>query len=250
MAKNGESSNFINNIENYLTIFQKIVILGFLLTLIFRTEWVTPILKKIGQSLQKAGFTEATFLGFKQDLTKIDNKIQETDLNTEQAQESLTKAIKILEGAKEKSVDSRITGNIEKALSLIALSQIQVGFAKKQIQEAKSITERTTNISNPRPLSDNNWIVVVSADKTPKSAQDEVNRSKNNGFKNAKILFRENQYRTVIPFATQQEADDNLPNIRRKIRQGSYLRNINKWCTSLEPAKADDIAFEKCNLPK
>jgi hypothetical protein len=251
MAENNKWSDFIKNFRDFFTLSREIVILILLAVLVLDAKKITPVLKNMGSALKEAGFTELNIGILKQDLTKVQDNLQATGLNTQQAQESLKKATITLNETKKQILDPNTLKGIENALSFISLSQSQLGFAKQQIQDAKSITESQTALPSPTVLSNSKpWIVIVGADKTPKSAQDEVNRAKNNGFKNAKILFRENQYRTVIPFATQQEADDNFQKIVEKIRQGSYIRNIDKWCASLESAKLDNIAFEKCDLPK
>jgi hypothetical protein len=87
---------------------------------------------------------------------------------------------------------------------------------------------------------------VVGADSTLKAAQDEVKRAESNGFKNAKILLRGKQYRTVIAFATEKEADEKLPQISKQIREGSYARDLNSWCATLEPIESEGGKFEKC----
>ena len=249
MAEESRWSHFSKSFRDSLTLVREVAILAILAVLIFDASRITPILTKIGLALEKAGFTEVSIGGVKQDLKRLREKIEDTGLNAEQAQESLTKAITVLQKVQNEQLNTNVASSIKDAISLISSSQTHLGFAKQQIQEVTSATTpRTDTQTQPVPSASKPWAVVVGADRTLKAAQDEVRLAKSKGFENAKILLRGNQYRTVIPFATEKEADDKLPQISKQIREGSYVRDLNKWCAKLEPTESEEGKFEKCTL--
>lgn len=251
MTEESRWSHFLKGFRYSLTLVREVAILAILAVLIFDASRITPVLTKIGLALEKAGFTELNIGGVKQDLTKLREKIQDTRLNAQQAQESLTKAITVLQKAQSEQPNANIFSSIKDAISLISSSQTHLGFAKQQIQEATAATvPRTDTQAQPVPSDRKPWVIVVGADRTLQAAQDEVKLAKSKGFENAKILLRDDWYRTVVPFATEQEAAAKLAQISNQIREGSYIRDLNKWCGKLEPKESEAGKFEECTPRK
>lgn len=87
---------------------------------------------------------------------------------------------------------------------------------------------------------------MVGADRTLKAAQAEVVIAKARGFKGASILFRDDWYRTVLPFATEQQAAAKLAEISAEIREGSFIRDLNKWCEKLEARETGEGRYDEC----
>ncbi len=227
--ENNRWSSFLSNFQDLLALVRQVAILSFFAVLIFQPTWLTTSLKKIGLALGEAGFTEVNFAGLKQDLEKLREQAKDTELNTQQSQESLEKAVKLLQQEDPK---------IEEAISQINKAQEQLGFAREQIKEISS--------SQPSPQSQisDQWGVVIGADSSIEAAKDEVNTAKNRGFEDVMILRRDGWYRTVIRFSSKKEAEVALPDISNEIRESSYIRNLNEWCEIISDSKSQE--FKEC----
>ena len=247
MEEENRGSHLLKGFHESLTLARDTAILAILAVLVFDASRITPILTKIGLALEKAGFTEVNVGGVKQNLTRLREKAQDTGLNTQQAQESLANAITALKNAQSTQPSGNVASNIKDAITFISSSQQHLGFIKQQIQEATgaSAPGNSTQIQSV-PSNRKSWIVVVGADRTLKAAQAEVVEAEARGFKEASILFREDWYRTVIPFATEQQAAGKLAEISARIREGSFIRDLSKWCGKLEARESGEGRYDRC----
>lgn len=247
MDEENRWSHLLKSSRDSLTLARDAAILAILAVLVIDASRITPVLTKIGLALEKAGFTEVNVGGVKQDLTRLREKAQDTGLNTQQAQESLSKAITALKNAQSKQPSGNVASSIKDAITFISSSQQHLGFIKQQSQEATgaSAPENSTQ-TQPVPSNRKSWVVVVGADLTLKAAQAEVVIAKARGFKGASILFRDDWYRTVLPFATEQQAAAKLAEISTQIREGSFIRDLNKWCGKLEARESGEGRYDEC----
>lgn len=223
-------SLLLSDSRDSLALFREIATLTVLAILIFKSTWLITPLKNMGLALEEAGFTELNIGGLKQDLKILREKAKDTGLNTQQSQESLEKAIAIL---------NQPNPNIKDAISQINLAQNRLGFTKKQIEEIVSVSPSPT-----QPRNADQWVVVIGADSTIDGAKDEVKTAKSKGFENVRILLRDGWYRTVIGFSSEKEAKDAVPDISNQIREGSYPRNLTTWCEKIIMDKSGE--FEEC----
>lgn len=99
MNEENRWSHLLKRSRESLTSARDAAILAILAVLVIDASRITPVLTKIGLAPEKASFTEVNVGGVKQDLTRLREKAQDTGLNTQQAQESLLKAITALENA-------------------------------------------------------------------------------------------------------------------------------------------------------
>ncbi len=77
------------------------------------------------------------------------------------------------------------------------------------------------------------WIIITGGDKTLDAAQYEVNKAKNEGYKQVSIYYRNNYYRTVIgPFGSKDDASLELIEIKHRLNKSAYVVNQNSWCKS------------------
>lgn len=247
MEEENRWAHLLKDFRESLTLAREVAILAILAVFIFDASRITPMLTKIGLALENAGFTEVNVGGVKQDLTRLREKAQDTGLNTQQAQESLTKAITALQNAQSKQPNSNVASSIQDAINLISSSQLHLGFIKRQIQEVTATSAPGTGTqAQPVPSNRKPWVVVVGADRTLKAAQAEVGIAKSKGFEDASILFRDDWYRTVVPFATEQQAAAKLSEISAQIREGSFIRNLGNWCGKLESRESGEGKYDKC----
>jgi hypothetical protein len=148
MAEENRWSQLLKSFRDSLALVREVAILAILAVLIFDASRITPILTKIGLALEDAGFTEVSIGGAKQDLKRLREKIEDTGLNAQQAQESLTDAKTALEKVLNEQLNANVAGGVKDAISFISLSQTHLGFAKKQIQAAASAAVPIANIPN------------------------------------------------------------------------------------------------------
>lgn len=247
MAETRRWSFSLKDVGDFLSLVREIALLSMLAVLLIDASRITPILTEIGLALEQAGFTELNIGGIKQDLTKLREKMQDTGLNTQQAHESLAKAITLLQKKKGEISKSTVDSGIDEVIALIASSQAHLGFAKQQIQEAASVAFPAVASPAQLAITDNKpWAIIVGADRTLAAAQDELKAAKSKGFENVRILLRDDWYRTAISFATEQQANAKLPEVVKQIREGAYVRDLNKWCGKLQLRVSDTGEFEEC----
>jgi SPOR domain len=144
--------------------------------------------------------------------------------------ESLENAKKILQ---------RSNPSTDEALAQISKAMDQLHFTQKDIKSA------ITQSSSPRQNAEQ-WVVVIGADRKIGDAKDEVNTAQSKGFENVTILLRDGWYRTIIPFSSENDANAALSDISKRIRQGSYTRNLTTWCKQIIETSEESVKFKKC----
>lgn len=135
-----------------------------------------------------------------------------------------------LENAKETAREA------EKALDASAETLENISQGKGNAQEQAQVALKNVQIT-----SGGRWI-VIGADRNLDGAQYEVQRAKKLGFANVGIYLRDNLYRTSIELPTEAEAKTRLPEVRKRLNDGAYLRDLNQWC----PSPQDRRAYFQC----
>lgn len=135
-----------------------------------------------------------------------------------------------LENAKERAREA------EKALGESATTLENISQGKGNAQEQAQVT-----LQNVQITSGGRWI-VTGADKNLEGAQYEVQRAKKLGFANVAIYLRDNLYRTSIELPTETEAKARLLEVRKRLNDGAYLRDLNQWC----PNPQDHKTYFQC----
>jgi hypothetical protein len=243
MAEESKWSNFFKSSSDSLILLRQAVILAILLILIFYPSSITNTLKNIGLAFEEAGFTEITVIGIKADLKALRQKVQDTKLNTEGTQKILTNVLESLKKIQQPDED------IKNAITEISIAKNSLESIKKELRDAIAPTAPSADQTQPVLSDSKPWVVVVGADRTPKDANYEVQKAKDKGFKDAKIIYRDDSYkwyRTVIPFETEEDAKKELLRISKEIREDSFIRDLNKWCENLESKELNSVKFEIC----
>jgi hypothetical protein len=246
MAEDTKWTKFFKNSSDSLALLRQAVILIILLILIFYPSSITNTLKGIGLAFEEAGFTEITVVGIKTDLKALRQKVQDTKLNTGETQKILTKVLQSLEKIQQPNED------VKKAIQEIAIAKNALESIKKELGDAIYPAASSPDIPDNLPSDIMRWVVVVGADRTPKEADYEVRKAIGKGFNDAKIIYRDDAYkwyRTVIPFATEQEANEVLSKIK-KFQNDAFIRDLNKWCERLEPKESDSVKYRICSPRK
>jgi hypothetical protein len=94
------------------------------------------------------------------------------------------------------------------------------------------------------------WGVVFGGNRDISEAQYEINRAKANRppYPSATLFYRSRWYRSVIIFQDKNKAQAALSNIHNQLRKGSYVVNVDDWCTHWQSNKAtfNGISFYRC----
>lgn len=102
------------------------------------------------------------------------------------------------------------------------------------IEEKVRLEVKASVLSQSLVSDQDEWVVIAGGDSTPEAANDEVKNVKTLNYA-VGIYKKGNRYRTVIgPFVDKNKALTALPDIRKNIREGSYLVNLKTWCKSPE----------------
>lgn len=154
-------------------------------------------------------------------------------------------------------VPSRIIEKIESKLA--AALQIQVDRQRKEEED-----QQPPPLNNPNPSPDPNaepdpeasvglwelyavpsdeaeWILIAGADKSPRSAADQVRQTRSklewqlNGVENIGLYLVRDWRRTVIPFATRAEAEEAEARWAKTLSYGAYIKNIYEFCSVTPP---------------
>jgi len=91
------------------------------------------------------------------------------------------------------------------------------------------------------------WGIVIGGDTTPASAQGEVDRAKNKGYDLVRVYYRQNYYRTVIAgFPDRESAERANISVNAKIKDDSYVVNLNSWCPNATKAGEAGSEYWQC----
>lgn len=91
------------------------------------------------------------------------------------------------------------------------------------------------------PTEDAEWIMIVGADKSPRSAADQVRQTRRlldgqvQGVENIGLYQVRDWQRTVIPFATRGEAEEAESRFVNTLNYGAYIKNIWEFCNVAPP---------------
>lgn len=135
-------------------------------------------------------------------------------------------------------VDSQIVQVEENESRIIELAEKEEKgeIAPTEIAEKARLEEKTSAITQSLTSTTKyEWAIIAGSDASPESAEDEVERVKTAGF-SAEIYKKRSRFRTIVgPFSSRAEASSALPEIKKKVRDSSYLVNLASWCENPQP---------------
>jgi hypothetical protein len=89
----------------------------------------------------------------------------------------------------------------------------------------------------PIPVStptQNEWIIVSQTTDTLPEAIGHSTAIKRLGYSNVYIYKRNNKFRNVIQFNSQQDAENHLPNILKNYNDAAHVEELQVWCPNLQ----------------
>jgi len=135
-------------------------------------------------------------------------------------------------------VDRQIAEVQENEKRIVALEEKEEKgvISPSEIVEKVRLEEKTSAIAQSLTSTpDYEWAIIAGSDATLEGADHEVDRVKKEGF-TASIYKKRSRFRTIVgPFSSQPEAWRFLPEIKKKVRDSSYLVNLATWCTNPQP---------------
>jgi hypothetical protein len=109
--------------------------------------------------------------------------------------------------------------------------------------------ELELNEKQVEAITEQRWGIVIGGDTTLSSAQYEVYTATNkHNYKMVKVYFRQSYFRTVIEgFSTKESADRANISVGTRIRDSSYVVNLNNWCPNPTSVVEGANAYFKCS---
>jgi len=93
------------------------------------------------------------------------------------------------------------------------------------------------------------WGIVIGGDTNLPSAQGEVKRAKENKYDLVRVYYRQNYYRTVIGgFSDRESAERANIAVSAKIRDSSYVINLNSWCPNATKVGEGNDEYWQCPI--
>jgi hypothetical protein len=84
------------------------------------------------------------------------------------------------------------------------------------------------------PVPKNEWIIVSQNADTLPEAIGHSTDIKRLGYQNVYIYKRDNKFRNVIQFDSQQDAEKHLPNILKNYNDTAHVEELQLWCPNLQ----------------
>jgi SPOR domain len=166
------------------------------------------------------------------------------------------------EFSREERKDKRLSENIPKLLSENVSEKktakaVIVFFYPNEAQTILDAVATTVNeeqrdalrldAKEVAAITNQAWGIVIGGDTTLATAQAEVERAKRNKYDLVSVYYRQNYYRTVIGgFSDREAAESANIAVRAKIRDSSYVINLNSWCAGATKAGEGNNAYWQC----
>ena len=165
--------------------------------------------------------------------------------------------------SREERKDKRLSENIPKLLSSNETEQktakaVIVYFypnEAKNILDAVAATtseaqqeELRLNAKQVEAINNQAWAIVIGGDTTLVNAQGDVKRAKDNKYDLVRVFYRQNYYRTVIGvFSDRESAERANISVSAKIRDSSYVVNLNSWCSNATKVGEGSEEYWQCS---
>ena len=202
-------SEILSRIKDFLDIFQKLALIVLFIIILFDHQ-------RVGKWATETPFRAVLGVELKSKEEREELLASEQERN-KQIQEVIKK-LKVIE----QNVPQEDAQQIQQPINTLIKINSRIS------ENIKSIDQK--QISDTVYSEINEWLVIFGADKTISAAQDEIDIAKTKQFDNSIILKRDGWYRSVIRFDNKIEAQTQLKNIQTKLREGSYIRDLNTWC--------------------
>jgi hypothetical protein len=262
-------SETIGTLRSVLALFRDLAVLA-LLALVLWALFVAPRvfsskLAEIRDALASEGIvvTEINAGVATIEVRELNDDFATIAVVQEGIEDRLNAAVDALKGARNDAQSPEHAKAIETAITRILEATEQVRIAQQSQSNVRALVSRTITDTeqpggdsrlppeprvqdsppprqSPETLSASapsrtqpKFVVVLGADKDLDAASYEVTRARNAGFDSAEIMLRDGWYRTALPFASLQAAEQALPRIRQELRSSSYIRSAGDWCSSL-----------------
>ncbi|MDD5753752.1 MAG: hypothetical protein PHN45_03265 [Methylococcales bacterium] len=234
--------------ENIKLWLENLKLLGIIVIISFLV-FDPPILKKW---CSDGGFSECNFFGNKltneqeKDFQKSAQDTGEMIFDSKVQLSNLQKNISDLEDTLKKispSLDDR-TGMILK--DQIAKAEQTTSVLTSTINEhAKNVEILNTVVDQFKLIG--SWAIVFGGDPRHKDALTEIKKAKEAGFLEAKVLFRQKSFRSVIFFPSRSSAQSALEKIvSLSYQKDAYIVNLDIWCPNKLKSSDADGDFIEC----
>lgn len=89
--------------------------------------------------------------------------------------------------------------------------------------------------------------IVIGGDTSLGSAQNEMTRARKSGYELVKVFYRQGYYRTlIVGFSTKDDADRANISVNAKIRDSSYVVNVDNWCPNAKSTNQGGVEYWDC----
>lgn len=224
----------LSNTKDGLDIARQVVVVTVIIVLIFEPTAFKSTLAALG--IKKIGIAGAE-LEVAQDASEktgdAAQRLEEATKTTKSTLEQLDTAIHLTNNEEQKRTLEEAKADLSKTLEA-------TNIAKERLNTSLAVQNRILQSVEPQDVQASGaWGIVISADKEITDAERKVKQAQDSGYQNVKVYSRQKWLRTVVEFSDFAEAQAALP----KLRNSSYLVNINKWCPS---RKKQDNGLWEC----
>lgn len=151
----------------------------------------------------------------------------------------------------EPEATAAITQSLENLDQLIAGERQRLQTLDRGLQDTEPSPSPSPGSDTPAPI-EASWLLVIGADATPESAQDEVKTAQAAGYAQARTVWRDGWYRSVIPFASEQEAQIAQANLKENAvfgDRGIYIKPRLDWCPNIDFSGEPATPPDRCTQP-
>ncbi|HYJ51743.1 MAG TPA: hypothetical protein VEW04_01085 [Allosphingosinicella sp.] len=201
------------------------IVLVFLLLLVFPAF--------VNDRLVDAGFDEGSFAGlrWKSRVERSNGELTEAKAQISALRNRLKVTQDSLLALQSRSPQIAIPGLAQLRSENARIEQTS-GASLRSIQQTISNNERVVSQGTVRGDDDARWVVIFGGDASPEAAADEIQRARELGIPEPRILRRQSSFRSVAIVPSREAAMSVLPNARR-VRQDAYAVRLASWCPRL-----------------
>jgi hypothetical protein len=203
------------------------------LVLLFLLLLVAPSF--VGERLNQAGFEEGSVLGF-----KWKKKAETFGNSTRELEQSLLDAKRQLnEQANVLTLNQRVIADLTRRLGTEPANVTAVTEKNREaLARTAAVSAATTRtlrrnedaVDQARALAgDAKWAVVMGGDQKLAEARYEVAQARRSGIADATLYLRQGWDRTVVPAASNSEAEQ-FRSLGRDRHPDAYIVDLTKWC--------------------
>lgn len=195
------------------------------------------------------GFSTYQFISTSRQVKKLEQSKQALTVQRDDLARERDHVSSELEDLKSRTANVRaeldeLTIKLNDAKDTLRKTQEALDIATKGLEQASegqgNPEQAQSALRSINTIVGGRWI-VVGADRTLEEAQFEANKARRAGY-NPAIYLRQNSYRTVIEFPSDEEAKASLKAVRARLNDTAYLRDLSSWC----PNPAQQSGYFRC----